>query len=146
MLALVVVVEILNSKHARLVGAWPREAGGPVCRKGGAVPDSWNAEVYRQRVAAWRQKAALLPEGQEEAAFCLEIAEGYAKLATALEAKSIGAREGREPAIMKAGHVMELVRGNSVLSRLVLRLRESGLSWPQVKAAIETEINRCAKR
>jgi hypothetical protein len=43
----------------------------------------------------------------------------------------------------KARHeVMELVRGNSALSHLVLRLRESGLSWPQVKAAIEAEINR----
>jgi hypothetical protein len=49
-----------------------------------------------------------------------------------------------EPAdAIKASHeVMELVRGNSELSRLVLRLRESGLSWPQVKAAIEAEIDR----
>ena len=105
------------------------------------MPDSWNAEIYRQRVAAWQEKAALLPEGQEEAAFCLEIAEGYAKLATALEAKSIVAYEDDEPAIMKAGQVMELVRGNSVLSHLVLRLRESGLSWREVRTAIEAEIN-----
>jgi hypothetical protein len=111
------------------------------------VPDSWNAEVYRQRVAAWQEKAALLPEGQEEAALCLEIAESYAKLASALEAKSNVARKGDEPAeIVKAGHVMELVRGNSVLSRLVLRLRESGLSWREVRAAIEAEINRPARR
>jgi hypothetical protein len=56
--------------------------------------------------------------------------------------------EGGDPAeTIKAGHeVMELVRGNSELSRLVLRLRESGLSWPQVKAAIQAEINRRAKR
>jgi hypothetical protein len=52
------------------------------------VPDSWNAEVYRQRAAAWRQKAVLVPEGHEEAMLCLEIAGGYAKLARALEAKS----------------------------------------------------------
>jgi hypothetical protein len=41
---------------------------------------------------------------------------------------------------------MELVRGNSALSRLVLRLRDSGLSWREVKAAIQTEVNRRAKR
>ena len=53
------------------------------------------------------------------------------------------ARDDEPAEAIKAGHeVMELVRGNSVLSHLVLRLRESGLSWPQVKAAIEAEINR----
>ena len=53
------------------------------------------------------------------------------------------ARDDEPGKAIKAGHeVMELVRGNSVLSHLVLRLRESGLSWPQVKAAIEAEINR----
>ena len=58
------------------------------------------------------------------------------------------ARQDDDPAeATKARHeVMELVRGNSALSRLVLRLRESGLSWPQVKAAIQAEINRRAKR
>ena len=52
------------------------------------MPDSWSAEVYRQRAEAWRQKAVLLPEGHEEATLCLEIAGGYAKLARVLEAKS----------------------------------------------------------
>jgi hypothetical protein len=56
--------------------------------EGRAVPDSWSAEVYRQRAEAWRQKAGLLPEGHEEATLCLEIAGGYAKLARVLEAKS----------------------------------------------------------
>ena len=56
--------------------------------EGRAVPDSWSAEVYRQRADAWRQKAVLLPEDHEEATLCLEIASGYAKLARALEAKS----------------------------------------------------------
>jgi hypothetical protein len=53
------------------------------------VPDSWNAEVYRQRADAWRQKAVLLPEGHEEVAICLEIAGGYTKLARVLTAKAI---------------------------------------------------------
>jgi hypothetical protein len=54
------------------------------------VPDSWNdPQVYRQRAEAWRQKAALLPEGQKkEAALCLEIAKKFANLARTLEARS----------------------------------------------------------
>ena len=53
------------------------------------------------------------------------------------------ARQDDDPAeATKARHeVMELVRGNSALSRLVLRLRDSGLSWREVKAAIAAEIN-----
>ena len=56
------------------------------------------------------------------------------------------ARQDDDPAeATKARHeVMELVRGNSALSRLVLRLRDSGLSWREVKAAIQAEINRLA--
>jgi hypothetical protein len=43
---------------------------------------------------------------------------------------------------MSASHaVMELVRTNSVLSLLVVRLREAGKSWREVKAAIETEVS-----
>jgi hypothetical protein len=43
---------------------------------------------------------------------------------------------------IKASHeAMELVRGNSALSHLVLRLRDSGLSWREVRAAIDAEIN-----
>jgi len=37
---------------------------------------------------------------------------------------------------------MELVRGNSVLSHLVLRLRDRGLLWREVRAAIQAEIDR----
>jgi hypothetical protein len=43
--------------------------------------------TFRQRAEAWQQKAASLPEDREnEAAICLEIAEGYAKLASLLNA------------------------------------------------------------
>ena len=43
---------------------------------------------------------------------------------------------------MSASHaVMELVRSNSVLSLLVVRLREAGKSWREVKAEIEAEIS-----
>jgi hypothetical protein len=37
--------------------------------------------------------------------------------------------------------VMELVRTNSALSRQVVRLRDAGKSWRQVKAEIEAEIS-----
>jgi hypothetical protein len=54
------------------------------------------------------------------------------------------AREDEDRAeAIKVGHeVMELVRGNSVLSHLVLQLRGSGLSWREVRAAIQAEINK----
>jgi hypothetical protein len=44
-------------------------------------------------------------------------------------------REGDNPAeVIKVSHeVMGLVRGNSALSRLVLRLRDSGLSWREMR-------------
>jgi hypothetical protein len=53
-------------------------------------------------------------------------------------------REDDEPAeATKASHeVMGLVRGNSELSHLVLRLRDSGLWWREVRAAIHAEIDR----
>ena len=66
------------------------------------MPDSWSAEVYRQRAEAWRQKAVLLPEGHEEAALCLEIAGGYAKLARVLEAKSSTSAKAFFPIIPQA--------------------------------------------
>jgi len=51
------------------------------------MPESWDPAVYRQRVEAWRERAALLPEGDPQGATCLEIAEGYEKLANLIEAR-----------------------------------------------------------
>ena len=53
-------------------------------------------------------------------------------------------REGDDPAeVIKASHeVMGLVRGNSVLSHLVLQLRDRGLLWREVRAALQAEIDR----
>jgi hypothetical protein len=46
------------------------------------------------------------------------------------------------PAETSASHaVMELVRSNSVLSLLVVQLRDAGKSWREVKAEIEAEIS-----
>jgi hypothetical protein len=51
--------------------------------RGCAVPDSWDAKVYRQRAEAWRQRAALA-EGKQRAA-CIVLADGYETLAGLLE-------------------------------------------------------------
>jgi hypothetical protein len=40
------------------------------------MPDAWNAAIYRERAAAWRDKATTLPEGSREREVCQEIAQG----------------------------------------------------------------------
>jgi hypothetical protein len=50
------------------------------------MPESWDPKIYRERAEAWRQRAALLPEDDPQAMTCLEIAEGYARLAQLIEA------------------------------------------------------------
>ena len=49
------------------------------------MPDAWNAAVYRERAAAWRDKATTLPEGSRERDVCQEIAQGYDDLADLIE-------------------------------------------------------------
>jgi hypothetical protein len=49
------------------------------------MPDAWNAEGYRERAAAWRDKAMTLPEGGRERDICRDIAQGYDDLADLLE-------------------------------------------------------------
>jgi hypothetical protein len=46
-----------------------------------------------------------------------------------------------EAEISDSHAVMELVRTNSVLSRLVVQLRDAGRSWREVQAAIEAAIS-----
>jgi hypothetical protein len=52
------------------------------------MPDKWDPVVYRERAKAWRDRAASLPENDPNRAHCLEIAEGYEKLAAQLELRS----------------------------------------------------------
>jgi hypothetical protein len=51
------------------------------------MPETWDPAVYRERAKAWRDKARALPELPENKVVCLEIAEGYEKLADLLEAQ-----------------------------------------------------------
>ena len=49
------------------------------------MPDAWDPVIYLERAKAWREKAAALPERNSNRAPCLEIAEGYERLAAQLE-------------------------------------------------------------
>jgi hypothetical protein len=45
------------------------------------MPDTWGPVTYFERAKAWREKAAALPEDDPNRAPCVEIAEGYERLA-----------------------------------------------------------------
>jgi hypothetical protein len=49
------------------------------------MPDAWNAAIYRERAAAWRNKATTLPDDSRERDICGMIAQGYDDLADILE-------------------------------------------------------------
>jgi len=49
------------------------------------MPEKWDPVVYRERARAWREKADTLPEIDPNRAPCLEIAEGYERLAAQLD-------------------------------------------------------------
>ena len=49
------------------------------------MPDTWDPVTYFERAKAWREKAAALPEDDPNRAPCVEIAEGYERLAAQLE-------------------------------------------------------------
>jgi hypothetical protein len=50
-----------------------------------SVPEIWDPARYRERAKAWRDKAATLPDDDPQRAVCVEIAEGYERLATLIE-------------------------------------------------------------
>ena len=54
-------------------------------RRGKNVPEHWDPAYYRERAKAWRDKATTLPEDHPERAVCIELADGYDRLATLLE-------------------------------------------------------------
>jgi hypothetical protein len=49
------------------------------------MPDAWNAAIYRERAAAWRNKATTLPDDSRERDICRVIARGYDDLADLIE-------------------------------------------------------------
>ena len=52
------------------------------------MPDQWDAEVYRQRAEAWRQRAAQLSDDDDTRATCLSLADDYEKLANLIEQRA----------------------------------------------------------
>ena len=50
-----------------------------------ALPEHWDPAYCRDRAKAWRDKAATLPVDHPERVVCVELAEGYERLATLLE-------------------------------------------------------------
>jgi hypothetical protein len=60
------------------------------------MPDAWNAAIYRERAAAWRDKATTLPEGSRVRDICREIAQAYDDLADLIEQPSGSPRQGRQ--------------------------------------------------
>jgi hypothetical protein len=56
------------------------------------MPELWDPTIYRDRAAAWRNKAASLPENSKEQGLCVAIAQDYEKLAELIEERSGGLR------------------------------------------------------
>jgi hypothetical protein len=62
------------------------------------MPENWDAEIYSRRAEEWQKRAASLPEGPEKRT-CVELAEGYARLAHFIAARGLdlGTRIEAEP-------------------------------------------------
>ena len=52
------------------------------------MPESWDPVCYREQAKAWRDKATVLPDDDPERAVCIELADGYDRLATLLEQRA----------------------------------------------------------
>jgi hypothetical protein len=57
------------------------------------MPENWDPAIYRERAKAWREKAASLPDDDPQRAVCVEIAEGYEKLATLIQQRGAAGSE-----------------------------------------------------
>jgi hypothetical protein len=81
------------------------------------LPDTWEPVIYRERAAAWRNKAATLPEDDPNRAPLSGDREGYEKLADQLERRS--RLEQHEPYLSPPWH-----------ARAVCRPRPRSSPWP----------------
>jgi hypothetical protein len=53
------------------------------------MSDTWDPFVYRQRAAAWRNRAIAMPEDTPKRSACVALAEDYDKLADLLEERAL---------------------------------------------------------
>jgi hypothetical protein len=60
------------------------------------MPDQWDADVYRSRAEAWRQRAAQLSDDGDAQATCLSLADDYEKLAALIEHRASLIRPARD--------------------------------------------------
>ena len=60
------------------------------------MPDQWDADVYRQRAEAWRQRATQLSDDDDARVTCLSLAEQYDKLANLIEQRADMIPPGRD--------------------------------------------------
>jgi len=56
------------------------------------MPHAWDPVTYLERAKVWREKAVTLPETDPNRAHCIEIAEGYERLAAQISKPHQGAR------------------------------------------------------
>ena len=61
------------------------------------VPENWGPAYCRARALEWRERAVVLPEDHPERSVCLELAEGYDKMATLLEQREPRGCHGGPP-------------------------------------------------
>jgi hypothetical protein len=66
------------------------------------MPEIWDADVYRRRAEGWQMRADSLPEGPEKNT-CIELAEGYARLAHLLAARGLELGASSDAACSGAG-------------------------------------------
>jgi|SRR4051794_33808084 hypothetical protein len=59
------------------------------------MPENWDAETYSRRPEEWQNRADSVPEGPRKEA-CLQLAEGYARLAHLIAARG-GTHSEAEP-------------------------------------------------
>jgi len=100
------------------------------------MPQNWNAETYSRRAEEWQKKAASLHEGPGKEA-CLQLAEGYARLAHFIAARG-GTRSEAELFCAGENAVTSLINF-SVVCADGTNVRHTGSLDSAIRVACELE-------
>src|SRR5690242_20954499 len=100
------------------------------------MPENWDAETYRRRAEEWQKRAASLPEGPGKEA-CLQLVEGYARLAHFIAARG-GTRSEAEPFCAGENAVTSLT-SFSVVCADGTNVRHTGSLDSAIRVACELE-------
>jgi hypothetical protein len=103
------------------------------------MPENWDAEIYISRAEEWQKRAASLPEGPEKET-CVELAEGYARLAHFIGARGLdpGTRSEAEPVGAGENAVTSLT-SFSVVCADGTNVRHTGSLDSAIRVACELE-------